>query len=160
MCLDLQRLDQLMRLVVTERLAELDVVEDGWRVHIERRVDRATTGPAASDLPDRLLPTAPGADASTTVATGVAAHTVSAAMSGVFCRSLSAGGTPLCAPGNVVGVGAALAIIEAMKIINEVVADVAGTVVEVLCEDGQSVEQGQPLFIIHPDLSPTCSTRS
>lgn len=163
MCLDMQRLDQLMHLVVTERLVELELVEEGWRVHLERRVDGATTGPAASDLPDRQMPTAPSApapDANATVATGVAAHTVSAAMSGVFYSSLSAGGAPLCSAGKPVGVGAPLAIIEAMKIINEVVADVAGTVAKVLCVDGQAVEQGQALFIINQDPSQTCSTRS
>lgn len=155
MSLDMQRLDSLMRLVVTERIAELDVVEDGFRVHIARRANNVATGSDSRELPGRSTPAVPSStpclDRNAAVAIDDAAHTVTAPMSGVFCRAHSAGGAPLCSPGDTVAIGAPLAVVEAMKIINEIVADVAGTVAQVLCPDGQTVEPGQALFIINQD---------
>ena len=65
-----------------------------------------------------------------------------------FYRSASPGGKPLVEVGQQVTAGEAVCIIEAMKIMNEIEADKTGTVTQVLCENGQAVEFGQPLFVI------------
>ena len=63
-------------------------------------------------------------------------------------RSASPGAEPFAEIGTVVKESQAICIIEAMKIMNEIEADKAGTVRQILCENGQAVEFGQPLFII------------
>jgi acetyl-CoA carboxylase biotin carboxyl carrier protein len=67
---------------------------------------------------------------------------------GTFYRSSSPGGKPLVEIGSVVNEGDPICIIEAMKIMNEIDADKSGTVTRMLCENGQAVEFGQPLFVI------------
>ena len=69
-------------------------------------------------------------------------------MVGTFYRSASPGSDPFIEIGSTVKVGDPVCIIEAMKIMNEIEADAAGTIREILCENGQAVEFGQPLFVI------------
>jgi acetyl-CoA carboxylase biotin carboxyl carrier protein len=75
-------------------------------------------------------------------------HTVKSPMVGTFYRSASPGAKPFVELGTVVKEGETICIIEAMKILNEIEADKAGTVTRILSENGQAVEYGQPLFII------------
>ena len=69
-------------------------------------------------------------------------------MVGTFYRSASPGAKPFVEVGHAVKQGETICIIEAMKILNEIEADKAGTITQILCENGQAVEYGQPLFII------------
>ncbi len=75
-------------------------------------------------------------------------HTVKSPMVGTFYRSASPGAKPFVEVGDVVKEGDTLCIIEAMKILNEIESDKAGTVARVLCENGQAVEYGQAMYII------------
>jgi acetyl-CoA carboxylase biotin carboxyl carrier protein len=75
-------------------------------------------------------------------------HVVKSPMVGTFYRASSPGGKPLADIGSEVKEGEAICIIEAMKIMNEIEADKTGKVTRVLCENGQAVEFGQPLFIV------------
>jgi acetyl-CoA carboxylase biotin carboxyl carrier protein len=75
-------------------------------------------------------------------------HAVKSPMVGTFYRSSSPGAAPFVQIGSVVKEGETLCIIEAMKILNEIVSDKSGTVSQILCENGQATEYGQPLFII------------
>ena len=67
-------------------------------------------------------------------------------MVGTFYRSASPGAKPFADVGATVKAGEPVCIIEAMKIMNEIEADLSGTIARVLCENGQAVEYGQPLF--------------
>ena len=69
-------------------------------------------------------------------------------MVGTFYRASSPGGKPLVEVGSSVKEGEPVCIIEAMKIMNEIEATHTGTIIKVLCENGQPVEFGQPLFVI------------
>lgn len=69
-------------------------------------------------------------------------------MVGTFYRASSPGAEPFVEVGSTVKVGQTLCIIEAMKILNEIETDVAGTVKQILCGNGDAVEYGQALFII------------
>ena len=69
-------------------------------------------------------------------------------MVGTFYRSASPGAKPFVEVGDVVKEGETICIIEAMKILNEIEADKSGMVKKILCENGQAVEYGQPLFLI------------
>jgi acetyl-CoA carboxylase biotin carboxyl carrier protein len=73
---------------------------------------------------------------------------VKSPMVGTFYRSANPESEPFVEIGSVVKVGDPVCIIEAMKIMNEIEADAAGTIREILCENGQAVEFGQPLFVI------------
>jgi acetyl-CoA carboxylase biotin carboxyl carrier protein len=75
-------------------------------------------------------------------------HTVNSPMVGTFYRSPSPGSKPFVEEGQTVAVGDTLCIIEAMKILNQIESDKAGTVKKILVENGQPVEYNEPLFII------------
>lgn len=77
-----------------------------------------------------------------------AGHTVKSPMVGTFYRSSAPGAKPFVEIGDSIKEGDTICIIEAMKILNEIEADKSGTVTQILCENGQAVEYGQPLFII------------
>jgi acetyl-CoA carboxylase biotin carboxyl carrier protein len=69
-------------------------------------------------------------------------------MVGTFYRSASPGAKSFVEIGDSVKAGETVCIIEAMKILNEIESDKSGTVVQILCVNGQAVEYGQPLFVI------------
>jgi acetyl-CoA carboxylase biotin carboxyl carrier protein len=77
-----------------------------------------------------------------------AGHAVKSPMVGTFYRAASPGAKPFAEVGQQVKEGQAICIIEAMKIMNEIEADKSGTITQILCENGQAVEFGQPLLII------------
>jgi acetyl-CoA carboxylase biotin carboxyl carrier protein len=77
-----------------------------------------------------------------------AGHTVKSPMVGTFYRSSSPGAKSFAEVGQQVKEGETICIIEAMKILNEIEADKAGTITKILAENGQAVEYGAPLFII------------
>lgn len=76
--------------------------------------------------------------------------TISAPMVGTFYRAPSPDSDPYVKVGDMVEAGQPLCIIEAMKLMNEIESEVKGRVVEILVENGQPVEYGQPLFLIEP----------
>ena len=75
-------------------------------------------------------------------------NVVKSPMVGTFYRSASPGSEPFVELGSTIKVGDALCIVEAMKLLNEINAEVSGTVKAILVENGQPVEYGEPLFII------------
>ena len=77
-----------------------------------------------------------------------AGHIVKSPMVGTFYRSSSPGAKSFAEVGQQVKEGETICIIEAMKILNEIEADKAGTITKILAENGQAVEYGAPLFII------------
>ncbi|MGC7880286.1 acetyl-CoA carboxylase biotin carboxyl carrier protein, partial [Desulforudis sp. 1190] len=74
--------------------------------------------------------------------------TVVAPMVGTFYRTPAPDAPPFVEKGDVVSEGQVLCIIEAMKLMNEIEADTAGEIIDILAENGQPVEYGQPLFVI------------
>jgi acetyl-CoA carboxylase biotin carboxyl carrier protein len=77
-----------------------------------------------------------------------AGHTVKSPMVGTFYRSSAPGAKPFVEVGDSIKAGETICIIEAMKILNEIEADKSGVVTQILCENGQAVEYGQPLYIV------------
>ncbi|WP_040436988.1 acetyl-CoA carboxylase biotin carboxyl carrier protein, partial [Melaminivora alkalimesophila] len=91
---------------------------------------------------------APAAEAAAPAPAEPAGHVVKSPMVGTFYRASSPGAKPFVEVGSQVKEGETLCIVEAMKILNEIEADKAGTVTRILGENGQAVEYGQPLFVI------------
>jgi acetyl-CoA carboxylase biotin carboxyl carrier protein len=152
--MDLRKLKTLIDLVSESNIAELEITEAEGKVRIVKAsVVAAAPAPVlvhpapavAVAAPEIARTTATAALAEPTVDTG---HVVTSPMVGTFYRASSPGGTPLVEVGSAVKAGESICIIEAMKIMNEIEATQSGTISKVLCENGQAVEFGQPLFVI------------
>jgi acetyl-CoA carboxylase biotin carboxyl carrier protein len=146
MSLDLEKLTLLFDLLAEKDIAEFEHEEAGVRLRVARgaRVAQghgagyAAVGSVASDP----LPAAPPET------TGGDYVDVTSPFVGSFYRSSSPDTPPFVEVGSVVLPGQALCIIEAMKLMNEIEAECAGTVTEVFAQNGKSVEFGQKLFRI------------
>ncbi len=153
--MDLRKLKTLIDLVSESNVSELEITEAEGKVRIVKSAGVAMAAPVvmaapaavAAPLPVAAAPAAP-AEAAAAPAPEAAGHTVKSPMVGTFYRSSSPGAAPFVQIGSVVKEGDTLCIVEAMKILNEIESDKSGTVTQILCENGQAVEYGQPLFII------------
>ena len=147
--MDLRKLKTLIDLVAESGIAELEVTEGEDRV----RIAKFSPAPAAPTSSTTVM--AAPAPASAAAAAPVPApepvptgHVVKSPMVGTFYRSPSPGAAAFVELGQTVKPGDTLCIIEAMKLLNEIEAEVGGVVKEVLVENGQPVEYGQPFFVI------------
>ena len=148
--MDLRKLKTLIDLVADSGIAELEVTEGEDRVRIAK-FSPAPTAPTAATT----VIAAPAADALAGNGSAAAAaaaepegHAVKSPMVGTFYRSPSPGAAAFIELGQSIKPGDTLCIIEAMKLLNEIEAEVGGIVKQILVENGQPVEYGQPLFII------------
>jgi acetyl-CoA carboxylase biotin carboxyl carrier protein len=150
--MDLRKLKKLIDLVQESGIGELEITEGEERVRISRAGANAPVV-MASPAPMAMVatPGASGGPSGTPAAEAPQAptgHTLKSPMVGTFYRSPSPGAPSFIEAGQVVTKGQTLCIIEAMKLLNEIESDAAGTVKAVLVENGQPVEYGQPLFVI------------
>lgn len=153
--MDLRKLKTLIDLVSDSNITELEITEADGRVRIVKGEAPVVYAPAAAPRPSAEVapPAATASDGAVQTAVETAppapaGHVVKSPMVGTFYRSSAPGGKALADVGAQVQTGQALCIIEAMKIMNEIESDKAGKVTRILCENGQAVEFGQPLFII------------
>jgi acetyl-CoA carboxylase biotin carboxyl carrier protein len=150
--MDLRKLKTLIDLVSDSNVSELEITEAEGKVRIVKgggSMVHTYSQPMYQQMPQGQVPAAPVAAAPVAVVEEVASgHTVKSPMVGTFYRSASPGAKAFVEIGSVVKEGETICIIEAMKILNEIEADKSGTVSKILCENGQAVEYGQPLFII------------
>ena len=148
--MDLRKLKTLIELVESSGIAELEIEEGEERVRITRAVS-ASAAASTVVLPASLPVAAPPATAAPPPAAPppeAEGHQVRSPMVGTFYRAASPGAKPFVEVGDIVEVGDTLCIIEAMKLMNEIESDKAGVVKQVLAENGQPVEFGQPLVVI------------
>ncbi len=150
--MDLRKLKTLIDLVSDSNVSELEITEAEGKVRIVKGGGAVVQSYAPAPVYAAQAPaaTAPAAAAAPVpVAEPVAeGHTVKSPMVGTFYRAASPGAKPFVEVGDSIKVGETICIIEAMKILNEIEADKSGTVTRILCDNGQAVEYGQPLFII------------
>ncbi|MBS0448082.1 MAG: acetyl-CoA carboxylase biotin carboxyl carrier protein [Proteobacteria bacterium] len=153
--MDLRKLKTLIDLVSESNISELEITEADGKVRIVKAdLSRPAYAVAAPAMPSAMPPEAMAAPVAATPAVAPAAppadtgHQVKSPMVGTFYRSASPGAKAFVEVGSTVKEGEPICIIEAMKIMNEIEADKSGTVARILCENGQAVEFGQPLFII------------
>ena len=148
--MDLRKLKTLIDLVSDSNIAELEITEADGKVRIVKSspvVTVAHAAPMVAAAP--VLAAAPvAAPAAAPAAPELTGHIIKSPMVGTFYRASSPGAKALADGGQQVKEGQAVCIIEAMKIMNEIESDHAGTITKVLVENGQAVEYGQPLFII------------
>lgn len=151
--MDLRKLKKLIDLVEESGISELELTEGEEKVRISRAlmhsaapVTHYVSAPAPAPA---LVSSATAAPAtSAPVAAEVQGHIVKSPMVGTFYRSSSPDSKAFFDVGSKVEVGETLCIIEAMKLLNEIESDFAGVIKEILVENGQPVEYGEPLFVI------------
>jgi acetyl-CoA carboxylase biotin carboxyl carrier protein len=154
--MDLRKLKTLIDLVSDSNVSELEITEAEGKVRIVKGGGAMVQGYAPAPVYAAQAPLAPPAAAATAAMApaaaaaeeAVAGHTVKSPMVGTFYRSSSPGAKAFVEIGDSIKAGETICIIEAMKILNEIEADKTGTVKQILCENGQAVEYGQPMFII------------
>ncbi len=151
--MDLRKLKTLIDLVAESDIAELEVTEGESKV----RIVKSSAAPQGQmvmmhpqSAPQAIVAPPPTA-AETAAAAALAepqGHIVKSPMVGTFYRSSAPGAAPYVEIGSAVKEGETLCIIEAMKLLNEIDADASGVIKQILVENGQPVEFGQPLFVI------------
>ena len=140
--------DQVVELAVRHNLAELEVEAAGTRIRVVREHAPAAPGPRGEGAPAIAAPRPqPAADRAESTAHLL---TVEAPMVGTFYRAPKPDAPPFVNEGDAIKEGQVLGIVEAMKLMNEIEARVAGRIVKILVENGQPVEFGQPLFLMDP----------
>lgn len=141
--MDLRKLKTLIDLVSDSGIAELEITEGDDKVRIVKFSETqqpvvyaaAPVAGVASAVVPEVVPAVHG-------------HQVKAPMVGTFYRAPNPNSSPFVELGQSVKEGEPLCIIEAMKLLNEIEADKSGVIKEILVENGEPVEYGQPLFVI------------
>jgi acetyl-CoA carboxylase biotin carboxyl carrier protein len=149
--MDLRKLKTLIDLVSESNVSELEITEAEGKVRIVKSGGAPQVmmqQPAMAPAPVAAAPAVAPAPLAAEAAAAPAGHAVKSPMVGTFYRSASPGAKAFVEVGSQVKEGETICIIEAMKILNEIEADKSGTITRILCENGQAVEYGQPLFMI------------
>ena len=164
MDMDLDKIQRLLQLIADSGMDEVKVEEGDFRLTVRahaRPVVQAAAPAVVQAAPVAAPPSAPApaaapaappdlppSEAPAEPGTGAGESVVEAPIVGTFYRKPSPDSDPFVSVGDRVEVGQTLCIIEAMKLMNEIQAEAAGTVKQILIEDGQPVEFEQPLFVI------------
>ncbi|KZE74313.1 acetyl-CoA carboxylase biotin carboxyl carrier protein subunit [Paenibacillus elgii] len=158
----LSEIKELIKLVDQTSLQELEIENEGSRLLIRKpnKTEQVVAAqPAASLVAQQPVPQAvvqtsaavniPAAEAPAAIPSNL--HTIVSPMVGTFYEAPAPGAAPFVSKGSSVKETTIVCIIEAMKLMNEIEAEVKGQIVEVLVENGQLVEYGQPLFLVKPE---------
>ncbi|MCI0749273.1 MAG: acetyl-CoA carboxylase biotin carboxyl carrier protein [Nevskiales bacterium] len=158
--MDLRKIKTLIDLLEQSGIAEIEVKEGEESVRICRTAASAAApvlqyAPPAMAVPPppvpaAAVPTAAPPGAADKIIALTRGHVVKSPMVGTFFRSPSPGAKAFVDVGQTVKQGQTLCIIEAMKMLNQIEADVSGVVIEILAENEQAVQFDQPLFVIEP----------
>ena len=148
--MDIGKIKKLIDIIEASDITEFEITEGQESIRISRYAKHAPAQYSVAPVPVAAAP------APTTYAVPVAieaapktsGHIVKSPMVGTFYRSASPGAKVFATVGQTVAVGDTLCIIEAMKILNQIESDKAGTVTQILVDDGQPAEYDQPLFLI------------
>ena len=153
--MDLRKLKTLIDLVSESNISELEITEAEGKVRIVKggvaapvQYVQTLSAPAATGAQPAAGAPAAAAPAAAPAVVAATGHAIKSPMVGTFYRSSSPGAPAFVEIGSQVKEGDTVCIIEAMKILNEIETDKAGTIVQILCENGQAVEYGQPLFVV------------
>ncbi|MCU7857787.1 MAG: acetyl-CoA carboxylase biotin carboxyl carrier protein [Candidatus Thiodiazotropha sp. (ex Lucinoma borealis)] len=152
--MDIRKVKKLIELLEESDVAEIEIHEGEESVRISRNSSMPVTmampnmAQQAAMMPAAAPAAAPTAALEPQAADEIEGHVVKSPMVGTFYRSPSPGSKSFVEEGQQVAAGDTLCIIEAMKILNQIESDKAGTVKKVLVENGQPVEYNEPLFII------------
>ena len=148
--MDIRKVKKLIELLESSGVAEIEIAEGEESVRISRYPQPGAPQPPQyyAAPPPAAAAAAPAAAPADDVPVAPAGHEVTAPMVGTFYSCASPGAKPFVEVGSTVEAGETICIIEAMKMMNQIEADVSGKILRVLVDNGSPVEFGQPLFII------------
>lgn len=150
--MDIRKIKKLIEIIENSDVAEIEIKEGEETIRINR-YSAATASPVHYAPPPVIpSPTVINLGDATPVTPAakpeISGHVVKSPMVGTFYRSASPGSKPFVEVGSSVSVGQTLCIIEAMKILNQIEADKSGKITQILVDNNEPVEYGQPLFVI------------
>jgi acetyl-CoA carboxylase biotin carboxyl carrier protein len=154
--MEIDDIKKLVDLMEEKGVVELEMEDRKGKIRLVRENHHTPTAsaplaivPSLPSIAPPVMPVAPVAEQPTdpTPATGT---TITSPMVGTFYRASNPEAQPYVEVGTVVEKGEVVCIIEAMKMMNEIEAEVRGRVIKVLVENGKPVEYGQPLFLLEP----------
>jgi len=150
--MDFKDLKKIIDLVKENDIVEFDLQDGEFRLATKLRGSDPVYVNAPVSAPAPSAPSAPAAPAAPAPAAAPAVEkaAIKSPMVGTFYRASSPDAEPLAKPGTVVDADSTVCIIEAMKVMNEIKADVKGRITRVMVENAQAVEFGQSLFEIEP----------
>ena len=165
--MDLNYLRRLVKIFDDSSAAELIIDEKGVKVHLARNKEVANTQQfmhapqyihqqpnfqhTQIQTHNQETVSEPVKVKSETIKDTISLHKINSPIVGTFYRAPSPDLPSYVEVGSHIKAGSTLCIVEAMKLMNEIESDISGTVVEILLENAQPVEFGQPLFVIKPD---------
>ncbi|WP_128102631.1 acetyl-CoA carboxylase biotin carboxyl carrier protein [Paenibacillus sp. DCT19] len=152
----LSEIKELIKLVDESSVQELEIENEGSRLSIRKPgkteyVQAAAVQPQVVTAAPQVQPAAVVTETAPQADTTSHLHKIVSPMVGTFYRASSPEAGPFVSAGDKVTEKTTVCIIEAMKLMNELDADIKGEIVEVLVENGQLVEYGQPLFLVKPE---------
>ena len=155
-----KELKELVEFLIEKDITEFELERGDVKVRIKRGTPELAPAPAERIInvhaapATAVAPAAPAAPEALAPATATPAeealHMVHSPIVGTYYESPSPGSPPFVKPGDNVEAGQVLCIVEAMKLMNEIEADIGGEVVKCLVKNGQPIEYGQDLFAIRP----------
>jgi acetyl-CoA carboxylase biotin carboxyl carrier protein len=156
--MNLEDIQELIKFVAKSGATEVDLEFDGIKISIKSPAKKKRGEVEEVTIVQQTAPVQTVVAPATTLASPVAAVaeensnyiTVKASMIGTFYRSSSPDKPPFISVGDIIKEGDAICIIEAMKLFNEIEAEVSGTIVKVLVDDSSPIEFDQPLFLVDP----------
>ena len=151
--MDLGELRELIAILETSSLSEVEIEEEGRRVRVRKEppqpaVVQMAAAPVAEASAGVAPTTTPDAPAEDALESGL--ETINSPMVGTYYVAAAPGEPPFVVAGDTVDAGQTVCIVEAMKIMNEVAAKLPGVIVKVLVENGDPIEFDQPLFAVRP----------
>ena len=147
-----KRLKELIKLMKENDLTELDLQDEKERVALKRAAPISAVSQVAMPIAPAAVVSSPMAENGTAVdgAKPSGLETINSPMVGTFYVSANPDAEPFVTSGDKVTADTVVCIVEAMKVFNEIKAELVGIIVRVLVENGQAVEFGQPLFEVKP----------
>lgn len=151
--MDIKLIKQVIDLMNRSELSEFEFEEEGFKLRLSRKnsepapqiIHTSAPAPQAAPVAQQTAPAAPS-ESSSAPAEEADIAVIKSPMVGTFYRAASPESPAFTDVGQKVGPDTIVCIIEAMKVMNEIHAELSGTITEVLVENGDSVEYGQPLF--------------
>ena len=156
--MEIKEIQELIRFVAKSGVSEVEIDKEGFKIHIKTGAQAPTAMVMAPPMVQPqvqatpvVIDAAPSASAPSAAPGAPAGTPVKAPMVGTFYRSAGPDKEPFVKVGDRVQKGQTICIIEAMKLFNEIEAEISGTVVDILIENAKPVEFDQPLFVVAED---------
>ncbi len=160
--MDIKEIKRILELMKENDLSEFELAEEGFRITVKRKINGGEPQVMLASAPQAYIPApatpaTPATPAAAPVATPAAAAPapsnlveIKSPMVGTFYRAGSPEAEPYVSVGKEIDEESVVCIIEAMKVMNEIKAEVKGTIRKILVENATPVEFGQPLFLVEP----------